>query len=225
MDDLQNKNVLFETLRVRNGQAEYAEEHLARLQQSIAVLGFKVSANISAEEIQRFAREYSHPEKIYSLRIFATQNGAQLACEEYSPLPAQKYCAGVVLQRAQHPNLSRAAHKFWQRPAYNELLQAAQAQACDDALLCDGDELLETTTSNFFMVLDNKMIVPPRGKRLLGVMEKIFLQKSGMLVRAEKILWPLPTAAQCYISSSLKGVVPVAKIDERFLLVFPFGAG
>ena len=223
MDELQNKNVLFETLRVRNGQAEFVEEHLKRLQQSIGALGLKVKSGLSAADISNFLQQNAKSEKIYRLRVFATEQGGRMSLEEYQPLEKKFYTEGISLLRVQHPDLHRARHKFWQRPAYRELLASAERQGFHDALLCVGNELLETATSNFFIVINNEIVVPPRGERLRGVMERVILQKTKLRVREEKILWPLPENALCYITSSLKGVVPVQKIDDRFLLVFPFG--
>lgn len=221
MDELQNKNVLFETLRVRNGKAEYVEEHLKRLQQSVAALGLKVKSGVSDADISSFLQEKAQPEKAYRLRIFATELGGRMSLEEYQPLEEKFYTEGISLMRVQHPDLHRAPYKFWQRPAYHDLLATAQRQGFQDALLCVGTELLETATSNFFMVINNEIVVPRRGERLRGVMEQVFLQKSDMPAREEKILWPLPQHAACYISSSLKGIVPVKCIDQKIFTCLP----
>lgn len=221
MDELQNKNVLFETLRVRNGQAELVEEHLKRLQQSVAALGLKVKSGLSAADISSFLRGKTQPEKTYRLRVFATELGGRMSLEEYQPLEKKFYTEGISLIRVQHPDLHRAPHKFWQRPGYRDLMLAAERKGFQDALLCVGNELLETATSNFFIVLNSEIVVPRRGERLRGVMEQVLLQKSDMPVREEKMLWPLPPQANCYISSSLKGIIPVKCIDEEFFACIP----
>jgi branched-subunit amino acid aminotransferase/4-amino-4-deoxychorismate lyase len=102
----------------------------------------------------------------------------------------------------------------------------AQAAGADTAVLCDGDELLETAEGNLLAIIDGVLVTPEADGRLLpGVTRELALEEAGRLdvpvrigplrrddvVRAEAVI----------VSSAVAGLRTLATLDGCALM----GAG
>ena len=88
-----------------------------------------------------------------------------------------------------------------------------------EAILCDNvGRITEGSSSNFFIVNGNRVSTPPVS---VGLLEGITRKKVIELLRRENIgiaeqpLWPidLQQADEAFLTSSVRGVVPIARVD------------
>jgi branched-chain amino acid aminotransferase len=102
----------------------------------------------------------------------------------------------------------------------------ARKRGAYEAILCDNvGRITEGSSSNFFIVNGHRVSTPPLSVGLLEgitrrkVMEILGREHIGV---AEQPLWPvdLQQAEEAFITSSVRGVVPVVRVDGQ-----PIGAG
>jgi D-alanine transaminase len=95
--------------------------------------------------------------------------------------------------------------------------QAAQAGAAETILLRDG-ELTEASSAAVHVLIEGTLYTPPRSARLLpgttrSVVEEL-ATRIGLPWRAERVTEPALRAAQeIWISSALREVIPVTRLD------------
>ena len=97
-------------------------------------------------------------------------------------------------------------------------MREATAAGAVEALYVDqNDEISECTRSNFFIVKDGRLLTAGHNL-LLGITRKVILEYSPEIIPTEVTtiqLQDLSEAAEAFISSSTKEIIPVVKIDEQ----------
>ena len=105
-------------------------------------------------------------------------------------------------------------------------LHEARARGGDDALLFNAaGELTEATTSNVYLVTRGALVTPPLAAGILeGTTRRRILSlcRAAAIPVAERTVRPadLPQADEIFLSSSVRGVVAVSRLDGR-----PVGSG
>lgn len=95
-----------------------------------------------------------------------------------------------------------------------------------EAILCDNvGRLTEGSSSNFFIVAGGRVATPPLSVGLLeGITRRKVMQllDSAQIGVAEQALWPidLQHADEAFLTSSVRGVLPVVRVDGQ-----PLGDG
>ncbi len=88
-----------------------------------------------------------------------------------------------------------------------------------EGLYCPGGEIAEGTSSSFFLALKGKLVTAPEGEVLAGVTRKFVLdlaREAGVTVEERgPRMEELESAEEAFISSTLKEVMPVARVDSR----------
>ncbi len=104
------------------------------------------------------------------------------------------------------------------------LKQAAKVGATEAIFLSPNDELLELTRANFFCVIEGKLHTPKEGV-LLGITRKVVLfhaQELGIpVVEGPISRKAIPTFSEAFLTSSIKEIVPIRKIDEEVIPIGP----
>src|SRR5262245_56014848 len=105
-------------------------------------------------------------------------------------------------------------------------LHEAEAAGADDAvLLNDAGDVTEGTTSNVYVVSGGRVVTPPLDAGILKGTTRtrvLALCRAGGIAAEERRLAPdaLVAADEVFLSSSVRGVIPVTRIDGR-----PVGSG
>jgi branched-chain amino acid aminotransferase len=103
---------------------------------------------------------------------------------------------------------------------------AARKRGAYEAILCDNlGRLSEGSSSNFFVVRGGRAMTPPLS---VGLLEGITRRKVMQLMQragipfGEQPLWPLDltSADEAFLTSSVRGVVPIVRVDGK-----PLGDG
>lgn len=224
----------FEVTRTYGGKPYRLDAHRERLAASCARLRLPVPepARIEADVARALAA--SSLDECY-LRIIVTRGGGPIGIDPglavggsllvYAlPLrlpPPEVYERGIgvaLVQGGKEPGMgsAKSGNYLFAVMAVAE----AHARGADDAVLCGtGGEILEGATSNLFVVRGGVLATPPLG---VGVLSGITRRTVISLARAlghrvdETILFPpaLYRAAEIFVTSSIREVVPVVRVDD-----------
>lgn len=225
---------VFETLRTYGGAPFAIEEHLARLDASARAIGIAlpVSRRALHDEVLEVLRASGNAES--SVRIMITRGQGPLGLdpsaatsplrvllvEPLHPLPAAVYRDGVavITYRTERAADAAPGAKVTNYLASMLALQRARAAGAHEALLLDAEgRVLEGTTSNFFVVVDGGLLTAPTGHILAGITRAHVIsaaEREGLPVRQGAIGRPeLDRASEAFLTSSLREVVPVIRVD------------
>jgi len=221
---------LFEVLRTWHGKLALLDEHLARLYASAAALELRVPPR---EQLARWTREAvaAAGKGEQRVRIVVTRGPGALSARlatiaggrailVVEPLPAQP--AELSLATVDWPLPARhgAAHKTLAYLDHVIARELAAAAGADEALRLDaGGFVGECATANVFAVSGGAVATPPAEGALPGIVRARVLALCDELAIAAGVrrLSPaeLATADEIFITSSLRGVVPVTRLDGR----------
>jgi branched-chain amino acid aminotransferase len=208
-----NPKGLFETFPAQKGKLLFFQEHWVRLCQSCSMLGYPFP--YKKEEVKEKILT-AVGDNLAIVRLTYTLNGSQPQLS-FQLLPNRKKKESLKLLpiiASPHP---KASHKITAREIYEEYFRNATERGADDALLIKPNgEILETTRANIFLVSQGKIITPPLGEILPGIVRNWIIKTAstlGISVEERKItLEDIQEAEEIFATNSLIGLVPVAKI-------------
>jgi branched-subunit amino acid aminotransferase/4-amino-4-deoxychorismate lyase len=216
---------LYETIKLADGVPVFFEEHIARLVHGIAALGLDkhIDKPELAEQVCRLSEANGGDHN--SCRILVTagapDGGPSLLIQtdrrDFPPRPLRVISYRGVRVSAQYKAMTVMQSTFAQR--------AARAVGVDDAILVDGEgRIFEGATSNVFVVRAGGLITPPaEGDILPGVMrakvEQVASAAGMPVVEAWARVADLRPDDGVLLTSSVRGVVPVERVDDVPLLV------
>ena len=240
----------FETMRAHAGAIFRVERHLARLARALDLLAIPApeTALAGADALHaaaaraRRAAPGDIPGGDAAVRLSVTRGpGAGLAppadprptvIVAVQPLPAVAAAvheAGLSAHVAVGRRSARPAAGGLKTLAYTEnvlALLAARRAGADDALVLDTDgRLAGGASSNLFALCDGVLATPPAGGAVLaGVTRAAVLELAAAagVPTAERPLDPaaLRGASEAFLTSALRGVAPLVRVDGR-----PIGDG
>ncbi len=222
---LQYGEGVFETIRVKEGKAEYLKLHLERLSEGAKFINTLVPDVDYESLIKKLLKKNELAGKLAKLKIILFKEESPhfyLAAEPYNPPDSSNYATGVRLFTARHPYCESevARIKSICRLPYMKLREKAVEKGCFDCLLtsCD-EEILESTVANLLIWDGENFFVPPVSSyRLRGIMERVVveeLKRDGFGVCEKKIgLKDLTPENLPLITNSLIGVMPVRTIGK-----------
>ena len=217
---------VFDTLIVRNGTPVFLERHLRRLRSGVdrlAITPLPTDSEITAAISQLVDANNLETARV---RITVTpgpgtsprERGTRpLTLIALSPLPeaptSVSLCT-VEWTRNERSPLAGIKSTSWGDNAL--ILRHAQHLGFDNALLCDTTgRLSECTTSNLFLVLDQRIVTPSLDSGCLpGILREVLLD-AELVTDADLTPADLDRASEVFITSSTTGIVPVHRIDSR----------
>lgn len=219
----------FEVLRTWDGVARDLDAHLDRLYETAAFLQLKTMDRTRLVEAVYRTIAAAGPAE-HRLRIVLTRGpgglGARLAelgagatIVMVEPLPAQP--EEVALAVVDYP-LARRTGPGHKTLAYLDHVLAkelARVRGADDAVRLDADgHAIEGATCNLFVVHGGAVVTPPvDGGALPGIVRGRVLAlcaKAAIRTVARPLgLRDLRSADELFVTSSLRGVVPVTQLD------------
>jgi branched-chain amino acid aminotransferase len=228
---------VFETVRTYGGEPFALAEHLARLERSAARVGIAmpVPAADFGMEIRVAVRAARNPESY--ARAMLTRGSGPLGLdpalagaplrvvlvEPFTPLPASLYRDGIAVVTVRTERAADAAQGAKVGNYLGSLLalKEAKARGAQEALILDAaGRVVEGTTSNVFVVRGGAITTPPEQAGILaGITRAHLIELAGELGRplhlAELTPADLASADEVFISSSLREVLPVVRVDDR----------
>jgi branched-chain amino acid aminotransferase len=224
---------VFEVLRTYGGEPFALEEHLARLEASLARVHMRphIARQALAGEVRATLAAAAHGESY--VRIMVTRGVAPLGLD----LDLAKGATRVILAaplslppRATYADGARAITCEASRPFADAkqlgylpsivLLHEARARGASEALLVDAHgNVLEGAASNVFIVHGGALLTPREGAILAGITRAHVLAAASALgVRVEVTDVPrarLLDASEVFVTSSIRELVPIVAVDDR----------
>jgi branched-chain amino acid aminotransferase len=212
---------LFEVLRTRAGEPVELAAHLERLYAGAAELALAVP---DRADLERWVRATIDGAGDHRIRIVVTRGPGPLASrfsvlgpgrtivivEPLGPQPREISLAIVDWPIARRARPARKALSFLDHLIAREL--AADAGA-DEAVRLDADgHVAECATANIFAVIAGTVVTPPAVGILPGVTRARVLAHTGGIERVMTVP-ELRAADEVFVTSALRGVVPVTRLD------------
>ena len=217
---------VFDSLTIRNGTPVFLDRHLRRLRAGVDRL--LIANTPTDEELTSALFQLIEANSIDAARVRITitpgpgpsprDRGTQpLTVIATSPLdkaaPSVSLCT-VQWTRNERSPLAGIKSTSWGENA--SILRYAATNGFDNAILCDiSGRLSECTTSNLYLVIDERIVTPSLDSGCLpGIIREVLIDEQFV---SEQDLMPsdLALATEIFITSSTTGVVPVHRVDER----------
>lgn len=228
---------LFETIRVLRGVAPLRERHMARLREGCERLA------LPGPDVDALSRELASVAEGMADAVVKIVLTRGVGARGYAPsvpasvtrivaafaapaVPADWYRDGITvrccaLRLAAQPRLAGIKH-------LNRLEQVlARAEWSDpgvvEGLLFDRDDrLVSATAANAFVVIDGRTLTPPVDTcGVAGVLRGALLDAMPGVVVQPIARDDLMRASEVFLTSSVRGVLPVRAIDGRVRVVGP----
>ncbi|NYI04084.1 aminotransferase class IV [Allostreptomyces psammosilenae] len=219
---------VFETVKATDGQAFALTRHLGRLARSAAGLGLPAP---DLDQVRKACAEVlaANPMPLGRLRITYTGGTSPLGSERGEAGPTLVVALGTAARR---PDTTAVATVPWRRNEHGSLaglkttsyaenvvaLAHARRAGATEALLANtAGRLCEGTGSNVFVVVGGRLLTPPLSSGCLaGVTRALVMEWCG----AEEADLPfdvLRTADEVLLTSTLRDVQAVSRVDDREL--------
>lgn len=238
-------DAVYETLRTYRGRPFELGRHLRRLRASAGRIGVTIpqdDAELSRRLDALLARA-ANPEAY--IRIIVSRGVGDIsynferiegptvvmATKPYIPLPETAYSEGVVVSlvsvRRNHRDALDPAIKSCN--LLNNVLATREAQArgaIEALLLNQAGELAEGAGSNVFVVRGGVALTPPLQAGILaGITREILLEVApgaGVEMREATLrAQDLFDADEAFVTSTLKELAPIRRVDERAIRTCP----
>ncbi len=206
---------VFETLLCTSAGAHDLQAHLTRLQSSAKIVDMNLPCSIDTleENIHQMMTHYSS-EQSQTLKIVCTETDCIVSLSPFErvPLPPRGISVITVKMERTHPEAKALPyHKEYEAHA------KAVLQGCAEAILINTrNEVTEGAYSNVFWMKDGVLFTREndvlQGITRAKVMEnakKESIPFQFAIITKEELL----TMDEVFITSSLRGIVPVAEID------------
>ena len=234
-------DAVFEVLRTYGGALFAWDEHFARLRQSAqrVLLQLPVDGATLRAEVERGVAAAGNGD--FNVRIVVTRGvgpvtldpGAAssplrvVLVEPVVPPPRDAYADGIaaitVRTRRSVDGTAAAGAKVTNYLESLLAVREAKAQGAQEALIVDGrGEVLEGATSNVFVAKAGRLATPPEEAGILaGITRARVLEAAAGAGNAvdERRLRPeaLYEADEVFVTSSIREVLPVVRVDARVI--------
>lgn len=227
---------IYETVKTYSGIPFLLDEHISRLQRSASLIKMdfsRIPFDIK-EEVRKTVQKAGDADFI--VRIIVTRGAGDLFSDPFAmtpnlvilvreppSIPPEIYSKGAEIITASvrrnpvqslNPKIKTCSH-------LNEVLAALEAHekgAFEGLFLTIDGKVAECSSSNIFIVKSGTILTPPLPLGILDGITRHFIMNlardSGMTID-EKGFFPeeLYAADECFITSTVKEVMPVIRID------------
>ncbi|WP_035840925.1 aminotransferase class IV [Kitasatospora azatica] len=219
---------VFETVKTIDGQTFALTRHLDRLARSAAGLGLP-EPDLEAVRKGCQAVIAANPMPLGRLRITYTGGLAPLGSERGNTPPTLAIALGTANPR---PDTTAVATVPWTRNEHSAVaglkttsyaenvvaLAHAHRQGASESLFANtAGQLCEGTGSNVFVVLGGKLLTPPLSSGCLAGVTRALVADWCGAEEAELPYQVLHEAEEVFLTSTLRDVQAVARIDDREL--------
>lgn len=228
---------VYETLRTAGKGVFELEPHLHRLRRSAAGIAFELPFS-DADIADAIAQTLSAAQNPKSrIRVIVTRGTGPIALdtrvaespvlvvlvtplEELDPAVRMRGISAIVVGRQDFFRPGLVGLKTGNYLGNILALHQAHDQGADDAILCNAEgQVAEGSTSNLFLVIDGRVHTPSLASGLLaGITRELVIRLLDtrldlQVVEREVQADELARADEMFLTSSIRGVMPVTKLD------------
>ena len=214
--------IFYEVIRVTKGKPLFFDLHITRLQQSLTLSNYP---NVDDEKLRTSIKKllkanYVNEKNLKVVIFFKDQIPEIFAffIESHYP-PEQAYNNGVKVKlltvERERPNV-KLDNPTLRKTADNII---RESEVHETLLVNEKGYITEGSRSNFFAIIDNKIVTPPGGEVLEGITRKmiISLAKSNKFPIEER---PIHTSEislmnGAFITGTSPKVLPIAQIENH----------
>jgi len=216
-----NKVKVYDVLRLINSKPLYLENHLNRLNNSIALAGYKkeyLEENFK-KDIEKLVVKSGRTNNNIKTTYFEKEESVKILYMVRSKYPTEeKYKEGyktiLIYEERDNPNakiLNEARRKI-----VNKILNEVN---CDEAIFITENKIvLEGSRSNLFFVKGEKIITSPDERVLLGTTRQKILEicenNNISVLKREIILDELNFFDAAFVTGTSIDIMPLNKIDS-----------
>ena len=203
----------FETIAVKAGHPLLLDEHLARLNKTLAFL--EIPRSVTAIEVQGFLSQNNLED--HALKIMASEKNLVFTMRE-NPYTEAQYQKGATLAFSairRNPTSPLCSHKTLNYG--DSILEKRKALrlGLDDLVFMNFQGMIcEGTACNLFFVKAGELFTPDLACGLLpGIIRDYICQNHPV---NETIIWPdmLRDYQECFAVNSLMGIMPVSRLED-----------
>lgn len=226
---------VFDFLRTYNGKPFYLNDHLKRLLNSAKLISLKHSYNLNKlrKIVLKTLVKNKNPSEV-GIRIILTGGEAKdfltlskpnliVIVTSIKKLPGSLYAQGAKLIAKVFERIIPQAKTIVYTEGIKFLQEAKRKGAIEVLLISKEGEILECTTSNFFAVINKKLITPPKEKILAGITRKVVIQLAKKMkipiIERDIYYQEIKNFDEAFITATNKEILPIVKIDN-----FPVGS-
>lgn len=224
----ENANVFYEVIRITQGTPLFFDLHINRLQQSLTLSNQpKVNDTNLKKGIKELLKANYVGDKNLKIAVFfSNQQPEVYAFFIPSHYPqAQAYTNGVKVKllsierprpnvKLENPTLRQSADSI-----------ISQSEAYETLLVNEKGYITEGSRSNFFAIIDNKIVTPPANDVLEGITRKmvIRLAKTNHLPIEERAIHTteISLMSGAFITGTSPKVLPISQIEKHVLYPIP----
>ncbi len=232
---------LFETMALTKGRIRFLDYHLDRLAAGCERLAIAApDKGLLRDEIGQICR--GHERAVVKLivtrgrggRGYATTDNGEatriLSVHPWPDVPAGYYRDGVSVRLCDTPvssNRSLAGLKHLNRlEQVLARLEWADESVVEGLMLDDRGCLVEGTCTNVFLVTDSEMVTPALSlSGVSGVMRRVVLDSARntgkTIVERDVFRDELEQVEELFLTNSIIGIWPVARLERRTLAIGP----
>jgi len=217
----------FETIRIQNGTAPLLQEHIRRLRVSALILDLPF--RWQSKQIQSAVADllqHNHAANAI-LNIYLTGGEREVLTKgEPEPQllmvlrhskPSPTHGVRITTREVSFQRIK--ADQFKLMAYAKNIWEKRLAHPFDDVLLYDHNQLiLETTSSNFFMLEGDTLITPKAESIVNGVMRQFVISHApslGLKVRQEAVpMERLGDADEIFLTNAIHGVIPILELEK-----------
>jgi branched-chain amino acid aminotransferase len=228
---------VYETLRTAGDGVFELEPHLHRLRRSAAGIAFELpfsDADIADAITQTLAAAQNPKSRV---RVIATRGTGPIALdtrvaespvlvvlvtplEELDPAVRMRGISAIIVDRQDFFRQGLVGLKTGNYLGNILALHQAHDQGADDAILCNAEgQVAEGSTSNLFLVIEGRVHTPSLESGLLAgitrdlVIRLLDTRLDLQVVERAVLADELARADELFLTSSIRGVMPVTKLD------------
>jgi branched-chain amino acid aminotransferase len=222
---------VFDFLRTYNQKPFYLNDHLKRLLNSAKLIGLKHGYNLKLlrKIVTQTLKKNIQKGLEYNIRIILTGGESKDFITPSKPnlivmitplkkLDEKLYQKGGKLITKISERILPQAKTIIYSEAVKFMQEAKKKGAVEVLLLDKNKKILECTTSNFFAVIDGKIITPSTEKILSGITRKIVINLAKRLkipvIERDIYFNEIKKFDEAFITASNKEILPIIQIDN-----------
>lgn len=225
---------VFDFLRTYNQKPFYLDEHLKRLLNSANFIGLKHSYSLEKLKkilIKTLQKNICHKNchMEFNVRVYLTGGNSKdfitptkpnliILISPFKKINKKIYYQGSKLITKTSERIIPQAKTTIYTEGVKFLQEAKRKNAIEVLLINKEGEILECVTSNFFAIIDQKIITPCEMKVLSGITRMIVIQLAKKLkipiIERRIGFEEIKKFDEAFITSTSKEILPIVKIDK-----------
>lgn len=216
--------IFFESILFYNGQFPFLNLHLKRIEDLAS--NYRSEFRMSLGEFESLLRASLHKGSEQKLRLKLNIDGPRLriSCIESEIIFNHSFNQYLPIKLSIYPHYlkpleKQSAWKYENPKIYKDsIAHAFENNASQSILINEHGEIVETSLSNFFYIIDEKIYTPPlHSGAVNGVFRRYLMSKVDIQERCLH-LNELELINECFVTSAVRGIVGVYQIDTNDFL-------